>query len=115
MEVCLRALRPGTSFNIYRFGSSFTSLFRHSEDYSAKTLGKALEYIKETRADLGGTELLSPLTAIYSAKAVEKSRNILLLTDGEVGNEEDIMELVREKAPQTRLFTVGIGSGPNEF
>jgi Ca-activated chloride channel homolog len=115
LEICLRALRSDTSFNIFRFGSSFTTLFRHSKPYSAKTLDKAINYIKSIEADLGGTELLKPLKNICSSRPEEKSRLILLLTDGEVGNEEEIMELAGSNAPQTRLFSVGIGAGPNEY
>lgn len=115
LEICLRALQSGTEFNIYRFGSTYTSLFRRSEPYSKENLDKAVQYLKNTQADLGGTELLEPLKKIYSTPPVKKDRAILLLTDGEVGNEEEIMELVGENPPQTRLFPVGIGAGPNAY
>jgi Ca-activated chloride channel family protein len=36
------------------------------------------------------------------------------LTDGQVGNEAQVMSLVRSAAGTTRFFAVGIGAGPND-
>jgi Ca-activated chloride channel homolog len=43
-----------------------------------------------------------------------KGRTILLITDGQVGNEAPILDLIRDHAPGTRFFTIGIGYGSNE-
>jgi Ca-activated chloride channel homolog len=115
LEVCLRALEKGTSFNVVRFGSSFQSLFPRPVPYGEQSLGEALGWLKAVDADLGGTEVLPTLESIYGV-AVEKgaSRSVILLTDGEVGNEGQVMDLVRSGAAQTRFFCVGIGAGPND-
>jgi Ca-activated chloride channel family protein len=115
LEICLRALQPETFFNIYRFGSSYKTLFRKSKPYSAKNLAEAIDYLQKVEADLGGTELLEPLEKIYSFNSAQKGKIILLLTDGQVGNEEELMQLAGRKEAKARLFTVGIGSGPNEY
>ncbi len=115
LEVCLRAMENGSRFNVVRFGDTFQSLFPQPREYGEKTLGEALGWLRAVDADLGGTEVLQPLQHVYGA-AVPKgvSRSMLLLTDGEVGNEAEVMELVRFHAAGTRFFCVGIGAGPND-
>jgi Ca-activated chloride channel family protein len=42
-------------------------------------------------------------------------RSIILLTDGDLGNEEQIFAALRQNLGGARLYTVGIGSAPNIF
>jgi len=115
LTILLRALEPGTRFNIYRFGSTFTSLFKSSEVYNSESLEIALRYVNGAEADLGGTEILSPLKAIQKNLTGDHVTNVVLLTDGEVGNEQQVIELVRSNKNKMRMFPVGIGFGPNEY
>ena len=115
LEVCLKALPGGCWFNLYRFGSQFESLFPHSRLYDEKSLGEGLTYLTASQADLGGTEVVAPLEHIYAKSAMKNiERQIILLTDGEVGNEDKVMALVKSHVTNTRFFTIGIGTGPNE-
>jgi Ca-activated chloride channel family protein len=117
LEICLRGLDSKTAFTIYRFGSEYDCLFKKPEKYSENSLEKGLEYLRNAEADLGGTEILNPLKGIYDAchgrDNIEK--NIVLLTDGEVGNEEEIFEIVRNNQKTARMFSIGIGAGCNEY
>jgi Ca-activated chloride channel family protein len=117
LEICLRGLEPTTAFTIYRFGSNYEYLFKNPEKYSKASLEKGLGYLKNTDADLGGTEILNPLKGIYATRHGNGNveRNIVLLTDGEVGNEDQIFELVRKNQESTRVFSIGIGAGCNEY
>jgi len=116
LEICLRALEPGTVFNVYRFGSTFESIFEKPVTYDKKSLKAALQALKHVDADLGGTEILSPLQHIYDRKLARGcgSREIIFITDGEVANEEQVFKLVRAGQAETRLFSIGIGAGPND-
>ena len=40
-------------------------------------------------------------------------RQVVFLTDGAVGNEDELFRLIHERLADRRLFTVGIGSAPN--
>jgi len=115
LSILLKALEPGTFFNIYKFGSTFSSMFDSSLVYDSKHLETALKFLSGTNADLGGTEVLAPLQAIQRKITSERITSVILLTDGEVGNEEQILDLVRGSNNNMRLFTVGIGNGPNEY
>ena len=40
-------------------------------------------------------------------------RQIIFLTDGQVGNEDELFRTVRQHIDNDRLFTIGIGSTPS--
>jgi Ca-activated chloride channel family protein len=116
LGVALGAMEQGTYFNIYLFGSTFTKLFPRSMAYSRDTLDMAISRLEKVEANLGGTEIQPVLADVYQTPPREgMQRSILLLTDGEVGNEDAILELVAGKMKQARVFTIGVGHGPNEY
>ena len=39
---------------------------------------------------------------------------VVFITDGNVGNEDELFSLIKEKLGARRLFTIGIGSAPNQ-
>ena len=112
IEIFIKGLSKDVRFNIYRFGNEFEKLFESSMPYDPDHINSALKYIEKIDADLGGTEVLAPLKDICSNIA---KKDIILITDGEVGNEADVLELVRENSRNTRIFVVGIGYGPNDY
>ena len=75
---------------------------------------RAVEHL--ARADArGGTELLTPLTAGLSLlQAVEgRDRVLVLVTDGQVGNEDQIVHDVTPMIGSTRVHTIGIDRAVN--
>ena len=112
--ILIKALREGTDFNIYRFGSTYEKLFQTSVSYSEENFQRAERYVKSISANLGGTEMLGPLADIYTTRP-SGTRSIVLITDGEVGNEKNIFDLAKSDTGATRIFTIGIGHGPNEY
>ncbi|MCU0597516.1 MAG: VIT and VWA domain-containing protein [Desulfobacterota bacterium] len=113
LEICLRGLPQWVDFNVCRFGSRYEFLFKRPEKYSETSLNKALGYLYRADADLGGTEILEPLKVICS-KGREAGQDIILLTDGQVDNEQEVFEQITEHGAGTRVFPVGIGAGCNE-
>lgn len=115
LDCCLRAMSPGDTFNICRFGSTFEILAPESLVYSQATMTQALEFVHQN-ADLGGTEILAPLEAILSqAPSTGAIRNIVLLTDGQVTNEPAVIALAKRKRARNRIFTFGIGAASSSF
>lgn len=115
LRICLKALPAGCHFNIVRFGSSFESMVPTAVRYDADSLKQALAYLDHVDADLGGTEVLPPLAHLLGMKVAEGSRReVVLMTDGEVGNEAAVMKLIEGNRGTTRFFAVGIGAGPNQ-
>ena len=119
LELFLRALPPSCYFNIIGFGSSFAKLFKKgSEPYTESTVTQAERHIKKLKADLGGTELMQPLLDIYNNSNSDSvpgnyMRQIIVLTDGEISNTEEVIRLVvdnHKRRSNWRLFTIGVGS-----
>ena len=53
--------------------------------------------------------------ALQSPPAEAYLRQIIFITDGAVGNEEGLFELIAARLGNARFFTVGIGSAPNSW
>ncbi|MED6257653.1 hypothetical protein ATANTOWER_028949, partial [Ataeniobius toweri] len=110
MVVILKSLVPGCLFNIVGFGSTFKSLFTASQNYEEEALAQACDYIRKMRADMGGTNILAPLTWIVRQPTFRcHPRLLFLLTDGAISNTGKVIELVRSHARYIRCFTFGIG------
>uniref|UniRef100_W5MHE5 VIT domain-containing protein n=1 Tax=Lepisosteus oculatus TaxID=7918 RepID=W5MHE5_LEPOC len=108
----LKSLPLGCYFNIYGFGSTHESFFPESVEYSQDTMDKALAKVKTMQADLGGTEILRPLTEIYHKPCLPAHpRQLFVFTDGEVGNTKQVTDLVKTNSLSHRCFTFGIGEG----
>jgi Ca-activated chloride channel homolog len=111
MGLCLRSLNEGDTFNICRFGSTFELMSPEPVVYSAHSLKQALGYMEQVNADLGGTELLKPLSVILRQKPPNGTvRQTILLTDGQVSNDVAVIDLARKHRDQNRIFAFGIGS-----
>ncbi|KAL6119435.1 vwa5b1 [Pungitius sinensis] len=110
MVVILKSLVPGCLFNIVGFGSTFKSLFTTSQYYEEEALALACDYVRKIRADMGGTNVLAPLTWILRQPMFRgHPRLLFLLTDGAAGNTGKIIEVVRSHSRSIRCFTFGIG------
>lgn len=106
-------LTPADRFNIIGFASSPTALFTSPMSVDASAISKARVFIRGLRAE-GGTEMRGALGMALDGKVdTGRLRQIVLLTDGSVGNEAELFRNIRRGIGDSRLFTVGIGSAPN--
>jgi len=109
LELCMRSLSTGDTFNICRFGSSWDLMSSEPLHYSQATLDAAVSFVRSSH-DMGGTELYKPLQAILTTQpAVGSVRQVILLTDGQVTNEPAVLELARCHRSKNRIFSFGIG------
>uniref|UniRef100_A0A2K6G8D2 von Willebrand factor A domain containing 5B1 n=1 Tax=Propithecus coquereli TaxID=379532 RepID=A0A2K6G8D2_PROCO len=108
--VALKSLMPACLFNVIGFGSTFKTLFPSSQTYSEESLAMACDNIQRMRADMGGTNILSPLKWIIRQPVHQgHPRLVFLITDGAVNNTGKVLELVRNHAFSTRCYSFGIG------
>uniref|UniRef100_A0A8C5KX45 von Willebrand factor A domain containing 5B1 n=1 Tax=Jaculus jaculus TaxID=51337 RepID=A0A8C5KX45_JACJA len=110
MLVALKSLMPACLFNVIGFGSTFKALFASSRTYSEESLAVACDNIRTMRADMGSTNILSPLKwAIRQPVHEGHPRFLFLITGGAVSNTGKVLELVRNHAFSTRCYSFGIG------
>lgn len=109
---CLHQLDEGDKFNIIPFNHNFTAMSVNSMEYNETNLKEATKYVNSLEAT-GGTEILNPI--VFSLYEKNSNKTILLFTDGQVGNECQIIQYVRENIEKNRLFAFGIDSNVNAF
>ncbi|HBF47230.1 MAG TPA: marine proteobacterial sortase target protein, partial [Shewanella frigidimarina] len=122
LQFALAGLRDIDSFNIIEFNSDVTMLSATPLSANSRNIGKANRFIQSLDAD-GGTEMRSALqTALVDSvqQNLEQTdtrsdmlRQVIFMTDGAVGNEHELYQLINDQLGDSRLFTVGIGSAPN--
>lgn len=115
LTLALDGLTPVDRFNVIQFNSVTSSLFRDSAEASSTNIGIAKRYVAGLAAN-GGTEMRPALLQALSYPLSETHlRQVIFITDGSVGNEQELFKLIEQKLGRSRLFTVGIGSAPNSW
>jgi Ca-activated chloride channel homolog len=109
LRLCLRHLRGADRFNIIAFSSSHRAFEREPIAFDEKSLARADRWIEALHAD-GGTELLEPLTR---ATTMAAGGVVVLLTDGQVGNEDEILRAVLQRRGETSTRVCSFGIGTN--
>jgi Ca-activated chloride channel family protein len=113
LAAALARLTTQDRFNIIQFNHSVRSLFPIPQPVTTTAMQQAIRYTEQLTAD-GGTEILPALRqALKSPQDSARLQQIILITDGQVGNEEELFELLHQRVGSRRLFTIGIGSTPN--
>ncbi|XP_065422614.1 von Willebrand factor A domain-containing protein 5A-like [Chrysemys picta bellii] len=112
LVLLLKSLPLGCYFNIYGFGSWFESFYPQSVGYTQQTMAESLQRVQQLQADLGGTEILAPLQAIYRSPCLDgHPRQLFVFTDGEVRNTQDVIAEVQRHRGAHRCFSFGIREG----
>jgi Ca-activated chloride channel family protein len=113
LELALARLAPRDRFDVIEFNSHARALFGEARTASAANVGKAIDWVRRLEAR-GGTEMAAALRiALTGEDTAQGVRQVIFLTDGAVGNEDELFRLIRARLGGSRLFTVGIGSAPN--
>jgi Ca-activated chloride channel family protein len=111
----LDRLGPNDRFGILAFNHAYYEFASEPLTATTENLAAARRFVQHLEAG-GGTETLPAL--LHLMRKPETSgylRHIILLTDGDLGNEEQIFAALRLKLGGARLYTVAIGSAPNFF
>ena len=112
LQLCLRSMSPGCTFNIVGFGSKYQSLFPESRAYDEASLAEASTHVSAMSANSGATEILPALQFVLEQpRQPGRPRQVVVLTDGEVTNTDAVIALARRHAAHSRIFTFGIGAG----
>jgi len=95
LELFLQSLPANSYYQLIGFGSNFKKYDENPKEYTKENIQKSLEIIKSLNADLGGTNIYSPLKSIYGNEKeydkIKLPKNIFLLTDGEI-NDKDLIK-----------------------
>jgi Ca-activated chloride channel family protein len=114
MKLSLENLYPNDTFNLITFAGDTAVLFDAPVPATQANLDKAKVFL-ETRRGSGGTEMMTAIkAALEPSDAQNHVRIVCFMTDGEVGNDLEIISEV-QKHPNARVFSFGIGNSVNRF
>ena len=109
----IQSLPPKSYFQLIGFGSRFKKYNLEPVEYNKENVSNIINVINSLDAEMGGTNISSPLDDIYKNKNYQNinlSKNIFLLTDGEVDNREECINLITTNSNKFRIHAIGIGN-----
>ena len=110
LRLCLRQLREGDRFAVIAFDDSIELMSPSMTVLTSSSLRAADMWIDAVGAR-GGTEMLEPLV---QAAGLAPNGIIVLLTDGQVANEDEIQEQLLAKRATARVYAFGIGTNVSD-
>jgi len=118
MGLALDGLHPRDTFNLITFSGDTHILFPNPVPATPENRRLAREFLN-SRSGSGGTEMMKAIRASLApsgapSDAPERTRVVCFMTDGEVGNDLDILAEV-QRHPNARVFAFGIGGSVNHF
>ena len=112
MRLALNTLYPHDTFNLITFSGDTDILFPHPMPATPENLRKARQFFSNREGD-GGTEMMKAIKAALDPSDSQfHVRIATFMTDGQVGNDNEILAEV-QKHKNARVFAMGFGSSPN--
>ena len=113
LKLFLQSLPPKSYYQIIGFGSDFKAYDKTPKQYTQENILESIMTIDNLRADLGGTDIYSPLKYVYDSykehDKINLPRNIFLLTDGEIEDKKRTLDLIYNNSSKYSIYSIGIG------
>ena len=101
--------------NIIAFDDHHYKLFKAPKPAAQRIKQQALRFVRNMEAD-NGTNMLPPVyEAILEQPPLLMKQQVVLMTDGAIDYETEMMAIVHEHIGDKRFHVIGIGSAPNSF
>ncbi|MFC1834957.1 VIT domain-containing protein [Thermodesulfobacteriota bacterium] len=115
MKYVIENMNPDDTFNIIDFNVGARALFSEPKKNTPEYREKAQEYLNSLRAR-GGTWMGPAIETVCKTPAPEnRLRIVTFMTDGYVGNDFQIISLVKKLRGKSRWFPFGTGNSVNRF
>jgi len=112
MRLSLDGLYPDDTFNLITFAGDTHILFEKPVPATQANMEAAQSFLAEQYGS-GGTEMMKAIkAALGPSDATDHLRIVCFMTDGFVGNDDEIIAEV-QRHPNARVFSFGVGSSPN--
>ncbi|MEN8870184.1 MAG: VWA domain-containing protein, partial [Akkermansiaceae bacterium] len=106
-------LRPEDRFNMLLFAGANKVLSGKSLKATKANIDRAINFLNSTDGT-GGTRLLNALEeALELPHDHDRSRSLVLISDGYIDAETEVFDLIKNKATGTNIFPLGVGSSVN--
>ena len=113
MRHAIDEMNPEDSFSILEFSSTVSTLALAPLSNTVANRARGRAFVDTFDGD-GGTYMLPGIQASLDLPGDPNiAREILLLTDGQISNDREVLSMIEERLDASRLFPLGIGSSPN--
>ncbi len=111
----LRQMQPRDAFQLVDFADTASSFAPSPLPATLDNVQRAIAYLDSLQAS-GGTNQLAGIHAALAARGdPSRLRYVVFMTDGYIGDEHEVIGLVRREIGRARVFGFGIGSSVNRF
>jgi Ca-activated chloride channel family protein len=108
-------MNPNDTFQVVDFGNTANVLFAHPEPASPTMKVRARAYVQALEAN-GGTMMAEAVRTVCAMPADRhRLRVVTFMTDGYIGNDFEVIDLVRSLRGTSRWFLFGTGDSVNRF
>ncbi|GEM77831.1 VIT and vWA domain-containing protein [Vibrio superstes] len=117
LEEALLDVSMTRKINVIKYGSNHQSLFLEPREFSGAYKETVSECVNQLRADMGGTNIYGALeTALDQVSKSGVETDIILVTDGQVWEDEDDFGRLLEQSEKlgVRIFCIGVGYAISE-
>ncbi len=102
-------------FNVIKFAGGNKVLFSKAEPATMENLQKGFDFLADESGG-GGTDLLEALKKAMTLPKLEKySRSVILITDGFISADLEVIEYLSQNLDKGNIFPFGIGESVNRY
>ena len=114
LKLFLQSLPGSSYYQIIGFGSQYIAYDTTPKEYTQENIKKSLQIIEHLYANLGGTDIYTPLKYVFDSYKIHETiklpRNIFLLTDGEICDKSNTLDLIDKNSSKYSIYSIGIGN-----
>jgi len=115
VELAIDEMNPQDRFWVLNFNSSVSSLSSSSLPNNAANRRRGIDYIRSFKGG-GGTNMLEGIQAALDLPGDKQLlRTVVMMTDGYIGNETEILGTIEQRLGNSRIFSFGVGSSTNRY
>ena len=115
LERGLRRLEPGDTFQVINFAQAASQMGPAPVAATDENIRRGVAYSKSLFAS-GGTFMITGLRAALDfPHDPRRLRYVCFLTDGYIGNEQEILGEINARLGSSRIFSFGVGTSTNRY
>lgn len=115
MALAMKQMNPRDSFMLIDFADTASSFHDSPLPNTPENVKKALRYLGALPSGGGTNQLAGIRRALDRPADSDRLRVVLLMTDGFIGNEQEIFQETQRLLGNGRVFGFGIGESVNHF
>lgn len=112
---CLKNLDKNDTFQVIRFSDAASSFGKAPVPATSANIERAVAYVDGLHGG-GGTSMIEGIKAALDFPHDEgRLRVVSFMTDGYIGNEDQILAAIKQKLGSSRIFSFGVGNSVNRY